>query len=185
MAEQVVVADLVLRKHIRKYLLRKFNGSLSEDGSLARELSKHIAGLLAIDLLRVLPQPEPHYKKTHVHVLLGIATEPDLEHTIHNSILDVIENSFVREFNSTVDTLHLVMRTPMQKAIITVRRSFGITEADYPLLTSMRQYQRHLVRTYPELTSRRKRGRPRKPKSALTPHYRNFLERQSPPGPDQ
>lgn len=185
MADQFVVAELLVRKHIRKYLLRKLDPATAPTTPYAEEINRSIAELLTLRLLvdaDTAPadpastdpeKPVSSSKKLSLKVSTGFAT--DLPLATHSMILDMVESVYRREFHHEVDMLHLTFSVPLQDAIQLFRSQYGITEDDYPLRNSEKCYHRHFRRRYPSMVGKRPRGRPLKPLAALSESYRKRL----------
>ncbi|HRH68811.1 MAG TPA: hypothetical protein PLB89_04820 [Flavobacteriales bacterium] len=179
MAEPFVVAELLVRKHIRKYLARKLNPATAATSPWSFELSRHIAELCAFRV-EAIPPPADDLKDIRPRLQLTLAG-PDLRNmdpVTHNKVLEMVEELYRREFHSTVDQLHLTLGVTLVDAIHMFRAEYHITEEDYPLTSSNKCYYRHFWRTYPHLAKARKRGPPRKPLVALTPAYRVRMMRE-------
>lgn len=174
MAERFVVAELLTRKHIAKYLQCKLDPARAGRYPLSDELARHIAQLCGwrVQLMQA-PAEDLRAPRYRLHLTLAGDAPHDLSPEVHNRILDMVENVYRSEFHAEVDNLHLRMGMPMFEAVETFRRQYGITEDDFPTRHSHRCYQRHLRREYPEM--KRAAGRPLLPMEALNPKYRRRL----------
>lgn len=177
MAEQYVVAELLAKKHIAKYLQRKLDPALAGQFPLSDELARHIAELCPWRV-RALPSTDhPLAVRSTIRFVLAGEDPKNLDPLSHNRILDMVESVYRSEFHSTVDQLYLRVKVPLGDAIDLFRKEYHITEDDYPLKSSQKCYERYFWRTYPDLARNLRRGRPRRPLMALSEAYRRRVER--------
>lgn len=142
MAEQPVVAELLVERHLRKYLVRCLSPETRHLTKYGADLSRAIAELIAFHV-RVVPSGN---KPARVHLTLEMGNLPDLDPHTHRKVIDIVQQFYHAEFTRTVDQLHQEMRMSRSAAIDFFRRQFGIDEDDHPLHSSERAYHRHLRR---------------------------------------
>jgi len=171
-----VVGELIVRRHIRKYLLVKLDPARCDTSPFSRELQRMIADLCSMRLTALATEPKP--PPTPVLTVLSLVVPMlDVPPVKHNQILDLVEDTYRKEYHSMVDAVYLGMGVTLKDAIELFRRQYDITEDDYPRTASERCYERYFWSRHPDLARQRKRGRPRRPLMALSEKYRRRVMR--------
>jgi hypothetical protein len=101
--------------------------------------------------------------------VLPAENDPDTLNAM--DIIGYAERSYYQEFHSMVDHMHLYLRVPLTRAVEGFRDLYGITEDDFPLAASLRNYQRYAER----IGRRGKRGRPVMPKEMLRAPWKDQM----------
>lgn len=144
MAEQPVVAELLVERHLRKYLVMCLTPETQHHTKYGADLARAIAEVIAFSV-RLAPV-QVQVQQARVHLTLDLGNLPDLDPHTHRKVVDTVQQFYHAEFVRTVDQLHHDMRMSRSAAIDMFRRLYGITEDDYPLRSSERAYHRHLRR---------------------------------------
>ena len=142
MAEQPI-AEITAQRYLLKYLRKNLHPKHQGSTRWGRELSEKIAkcltlrvGLTHLDLDGELKGPM---------MLLSVTSDgqPHLSPSVHDEIMRLVWDYYRKDFLLTVHRLH---RGPVpisiRDAVDMFRREYGITEDDYPLVNSMRAYER-------------------------------------------
>lgn len=175
MADKNVVVELLLQRHIRKYVrLNLHSQSRSAhpySGYLSRLIADH-AGL-RLEVAPTQSRLRGHLRLRVVGGMYKINTPG------HRRLVEEVTMAFLREFTLTVDHTHLILCQPMGSGIQLFRSIYDITEEDWPFDTARRVYQRHLRKEHPAYASMSRPGRPRKPPGTLNARYRRALEQRA------
>lgn len=159
MAELMRMEIYSVRRDIRKYILR----NLHQDHGLllpnSRHLQREVAVIIGTHLLDVRSHTLESSRGVTLHVTVRDLALKDLDHRAGKQLHELATSAYHDEFHELVDNLHYFLRVPINKAVESFRTMYGITEDDFPLEASLRnyrRYQRHMGRAH-------KRGRSRLP----------------------
>lgn len=143
MAEQPIV-QIQAQRYILKYLRKNLHPEYQRGTRWGCELSRYIAGRL---LLRVtVPDEDLNAEVRGPIMLLSVTGDglPHLSPALHADIIRMVHEYYRHDFYLTVDQLHMgAVPVSLRDAIDFFRSEYGITEDDYPLVNSIRAYQRY------------------------------------------
>lgn len=152
------VGELFARKHLLKYLWKNLDPRSQQSTRWGRSLSEEITHLL-LRKVRLIPMDDPKKMRHSIRLGLDPSCVTDLNPATHKRLMTLVAEFFEADFHATVTSLHRgVMPLPIRESVEMFRREYGITEDDYPLVNSMRSYERYQKKR----GSQRRRGRPKR-----------------------
>lgn len=144
MAEQQIVAELLLERHLAKYAAKCLDPTTQGLTKYGPELSRALAEQCGFQL-EISPSSAVHRGK----LLLSLSRRawPELDPSTHKKAVLLVQKFWHAEFVRTVED-QLAFMLPRKEAIQLARRFFGIDDDDLDFRSSERAFQRYQEQKY-------------------------------------